>query len=93
MPWYDQVLAPACAAAAAGEVVHASIEPPQGLQQVPEAWKDNNLLSGAEADVAVSTNASTLCQLCSSAPCACMQDDSYLLCYWLISVVSLSQTV
>lgn len=82
MPWYDPVLAPACAAAAAfGEVVHASTEPSQGLQQRPEAWKDGDLLSSAEADVALSMEACTHCQVCTSALCACMQDDS---CLWVL---------
>jgi len=72
MPWYDPVLAPACAAAAFGEVVHASPEPSQGLQQGTEAWKDDDLMSGAEADVALSVAASTHCQVCTSALCACL---------------------
>ena len=88
MPWYDPVLAPACAAATFGEVVHASTEPPPGLQQEPEAWKDDDLLSGAEANVAVSIAASTHCQVCTSAMCACMQDDSCLLYYWLTDYVT-----
>ena len=78
MPWYDPVLAPACAAA---EAVHASPKPSSGLQQGPGAWKADDLMSGAKPDVAVSVAASTHCQVCTSALCACMQDDP---CLWVL---------